>query len=189
MSQGTTSVRQPATAANCLIIINAQHSPTMFSRPSLLIAAVVLAAAASVPTAHAYVPQASSAFGGSAVLSAPSATSGSTTPRRGDMSMKKGKPNVPVNMRSNYRKQQEMGQMRDQMIAASTAGEDGLPVFNLFVRTKKANVSFLIYFSQSFRFYSLAALSGIRIFLCNSLWINRPSSHLLVYIIHCRHRR
>ena len=56
--------------------------------------------------------------------------------------MKKGKPNVPVNMRSNYRKQQEMGQMRDQMIAASTAGEDGLPVFNLFVRTKKANVSF-----------------------------------------------
>ena len=132
---------QPATAANCLII-NAQHSPTMFSRPSLLIAAVVLAAAASVPTAHAYVPQASSAFGGSAVLSAPSATSGSTTPRRGDMSMKKGKPNVPVNMRSNYRKQQEMGQMRDQMIAASTSGEDGLPVFNLFVRTKKANVSF-----------------------------------------------
>ena len=111
----------------------------MFSRPSLLIAAVVLAAAASVPTAHAYVPQASSAFGGSAVISAPSATSG---PRRGDMSMKKGKSNVPINMRSNYRKQQQMGQMRDQMIAASTAGEDGLPVFNLFVRTKKANVSF-----------------------------------------------
>merc|ERR1712130_198529 len=30
--------------------------------------------------------------------------------------------------------------MRDQMIAASKPGDDGLPVFNLFVRTKKANM-------------------------------------------------
>ena len=114
----------------------------MFSRPSLLIAAIVLAAV-SVPSAQAYVPQSSSAFGGSALLSAPSANSASAAPRKGDMSMKKGKPNVPVNMRSNYRKQQQMAGMRDQMIAASTAGEDGLPVFNLFVRTKKANVSLI----------------------------------------------
>ena len=54
--------------------------------------------------------------------------------------MKKGKPNVPVNMRSNYRKQQQMASMREQMINASQPGEDGLPVFNLFVRTKKANM-------------------------------------------------
>ena len=115
----------------------------MFSRPSLLIAAIVLAAV-SVPSAQAYVPQSSSAFGGSAVLSAPSANSASAGPRKGDMSMKKGKPNVPVNMRSNYKKQQQMASMREQMISASTAGEDGLPVFNLFVRTKKANVSFVL---------------------------------------------
>lgn len=120
----------------------------MFNRPSLLVVAAVVLAAASLPSAQAYVPQSSSAFGGSAVLSSPSANSasaaprkGDMSPRKGDMSMKKGKPNVPVNMRSNYRKQQQMAGMRDQMIAASTAGEDGLPVFNLFVRTKKANVS------------------------------------------------
>ena len=115
----------------------------MFNRPSLLVVAAVVLAAASLPSAQAYVPQSSSAFGGSAVLSSPSANSASAAPRKGDMSMKKGKPNVPVNMRSNYRKQQQMAGMRDQMIAASTAGEDGLPVFNLFVRTKKANVSLL----------------------------------------------
>ena len=85
------------------------------------------------------------------MLSVPSATGASAAPRRGDMSMKKGKPNVPVNMRSNYRKQQQMAGMREQMIAASTAGEDGLPVFNLFVRTKKANVSLL----PSFRLLSV----------------------------------
>ena len=117
----------------------------MFNRPSLLVVAAVVLAAASLPSAQAYVPQSSSAFGGSAVLSSPSANSASAAPRKGDMSMKKGKPNVPVNMRSNYRKQQQMAGMRDQMIAASTAGEDGLPVFNLFVRTKKANVSLLLF--------------------------------------------
>ena len=129
----------------------------MFSRPSLLIAAIVLAAV-SVPSAQAYVPQSSSAFGGSAVLPAPSANSASAGPRKGDMSMKKGKPNVPVNMRSNYRKQQQMAGMRDQMIAASTAGEDGLPVFNLFVRTKKANVSLLPSLISINRFSSLELL-------------------------------
>ena len=44
-------------------------------------------------------------------------------------------------MRGQYKKQQEMAAMREQMLAASKPGEDGLPVFNLFVRTKKANVS------------------------------------------------
>lgn len=56
------------------------------------------------------------------------------------LTMKKGKPNVPPQMRGNYAKQKEMQAMRDQMIAASKPGSDGLPVFNLFVRTKKANV-------------------------------------------------
>ena len=44
-------------------------------------------------------------------------------------------------MRGQYKRQQEMAQMREQMISASQPGADGLPVFNLFVRTKKANVS------------------------------------------------
>ena len=55
--------------------------------------------------------------------------------------MKKGKPNVPVNMRGNYKKMQEMNSMREQMIQASTPGQDGMPVFNLYVRSKRANVS------------------------------------------------
>jgi len=38
-------------------------------------------------------------------------------------------------------RQKEMSEMRDQMIASQTPGKDGFPIFNLFVRTKKANVS------------------------------------------------
>ena len=57
------------------------------------------------------------------------------------LSMKKGKPNVPPQMRGQYKRQQEMQAMREQMIKSSTASDDGLPVFNLFVRTKRANVS------------------------------------------------
>lgn len=50
--------------------------------------------------------------------------------------MKKGKANVPPMMRGNYKRQKEMSQMQQQIIAASKPGDDGLPVFNLFVRTK-----------------------------------------------------
>uniref|UniRef100_A0A7S3P7F3 Uncharacterized protein n=1 Tax=Amphora coffeiformis TaxID=265554 RepID=A0A7S3P7F3_9STRA len=73
-----------------------------------------------------------SSFGGSVLIS--SASNGAT------LEMKKGKPNVPPQMRGQYKKQQEMAQMREQMVAASKPGQDGLPVFNLFVRTKLANV-------------------------------------------------
>jgi hypothetical protein len=61
--------------------------------------------------------------------------------RSSDLTMKKGKANVPPQMRSQYAKQQEMMAMREQMIAATKPGSDGFPVFNLFVRTKRANVS------------------------------------------------
>jgi hypothetical protein len=54
--------------------------------------------------------------------------------------MKKGKDNLPPQMRSQYKKQKEMMAMREEMIAAQKPGQDGLPVFNLFVRTKKANM-------------------------------------------------
>jgi hypothetical protein len=56
------------------------------------------------------------------------------------LTMKKGKANVPPQMRSQYAKQQEMMAVREQMIAATKPGADGLPVFNLFVRTTRANV-------------------------------------------------
>lgn len=54
--------------------------------------------------------------------------------------MKKGKANVPPQMRSQYKRQQEMAEMRDQMMDAQKPGADGLPVFNLFVRTQRANM-------------------------------------------------
>ena len=57
------------------------------------------------------------------------------------MEMKKGKANVPPNMRGQFKKQQEMAAMQRQMVEAQRPGSDGMPVFNLFVRTKRQNVS------------------------------------------------
>ncbi len=57
------------------------------------------------------------------------------------LDMKKGKANVPPQMRGQYKKQQEMAEMRRQIVGASQPGDDGLPVFNLYVRTKRQNVS------------------------------------------------
>jgi hypothetical protein len=54
--------------------------------------------------------------------------------------MKKGKANVPPQMRGQYKKQQELAQMQREMMEASRPGADGLPVFNLYVRTKRQNV-------------------------------------------------
>lgn len=56
------------------------------------------------------------------------------------MEMKKGKANVPPQMRGQYNKQREMNAMQQQMQAASKVGEDGFPVFNLFVRTTTQKV-------------------------------------------------
>jgi len=57
--------------------------------------------------------------------------------------MKKGKDNVPPAMRADYKKQKEMQAMRETMMDAQKPGQDGLPVFNLYVRTKVGNVSTL----------------------------------------------
>jgi hypothetical protein len=54
----------------------------------------------------------------------------------------KGKSNIPPHMRGQTNRQKEMQAQREQIVAAGKPGEDGLPVFNLFVRTKKANVSY-----------------------------------------------
>jgi hypothetical protein len=80
-----------------------------------------------------------SSFGGAVLLTqrpmaSPSAIAGSS------ITMKKGKANVPPQMRGQYAKMKQMAAMREQLVAASTPGADGLPVFNLFVRTQKKNV-------------------------------------------------
>jgi len=80
-----------------------------------------------------------SSFGGG-VLITDSGCSKSSSCRQSHLTMKKGKANVPPQMRSQYKRQQELAQMQKQMINAQKAGADGLPVFNLFVRTKRANV-------------------------------------------------
>lgn len=51
--------------------------------------------------------------------------------------MKKGKPNVPPQMRSAYKRNQELSNQRQQMQdAMSYNPADGLPVFQLFVRSQ-----------------------------------------------------
>ena len=84
-----------------------------------------------------------SSFGGSVLITERPSTMMEPRPQqqvRSVWTMKKGKANVPPQMRSQYAKQQEMMAMREQMIAATKPGSDGFPVFNLFVRTKRANV-------------------------------------------------
>ena len=60
--------------------------------------------------------------------------------------MKKGKANVSPQMRQQYKRAQEMEGYRQQMIDSQTAGADGFPVFNLFVRTPLKNVSLYLLF-------------------------------------------
>ena len=84
-------------------------------------------------------PQRSSHFVGHGVYHT-SATSRTTT-NGATLEMKKGKPNVPSNMRSQYARAQEMESYRQQMMDSQRMGSDGLPVFNLYVRTSLKNVS------------------------------------------------
>jgi hypothetical protein len=90
-----------------------------------------------------------SGFGGNVLLSRYGSESSTATgvaytagASRG-MEMKKGKSKVPQQMRATYEKQKEMAGMRAQMDAASKPGEDGYPIFNLFVRTKAKNVRYI----------------------------------------------
>ena len=100
---------------------------------------LLLSVASTYNVAYAWSSTCSSSFGGNSL--AGGAQNGHS------LEMKKGKANVPPQMRGQYKRQQEMAQMREQMVQASQPGADGLPVFNLFVRTKRQNVS-------SFAFYS-----------------------------------
>uniref|UniRef100_A0A7S3DVU2 Uncharacterized protein n=1 Tax=Entomoneis paludosa TaxID=265537 RepID=A0A7S3DVU2_9STRA len=80
-----------------------------------------------------------SSFAGNVLITG-TAPSSSVVSGAASIEMKKGKANVPPQMRGQYAKQKEMQAMRDQVVASRTPTEDGLPVFNLFVRTKRANV-------------------------------------------------
>lgn len=104
--------------------------------PSTMMKYTTLLAFCLLGSAHAFsgmVGTSVSAFGGTVLVTG--------TSNNHSMQMKKGKANVPPQMRSQYARQQEMMQQREQMIAASKPGADGLPVFNLFVRSPRANVS------------------------------------------------
>jgi hypothetical protein len=95
---------------------------------------LALLLAATTSTTHAWVGTSSSAFGGNVLAN----TGGIQNAH--SMEMKKSKPNLPPQMRGQYKQQKEMALQRKQMDEASKVGDDGLPVFNLFVRTKKANM-------------------------------------------------
>lgn len=91
-------------------------------------------------TIHSYsvLPQRSSHFVGRSVShNEPAAP---INHRHASLTMKKGKANVPPQMRSQYARAQEMESYRRQMIEAQTVGKDGLPVFNLYVRTSLKNI-------------------------------------------------
>jgi hypothetical protein len=95
-----------------------------------LVASSILVITPTMTDAYAF---STSSFAGGLVLQ-------NTIQNGCNMEMKKGKDNVPIQMRGQYKKQQEMASMQKQMVSNSKAGPDGFPVFNLFVRTQKANV-------------------------------------------------
>ena len=110
----------------------------MYSYSSLFI---VLAAAIALCSVDAWTATSSaSSFGGRSLTTSSSASKVVVVQNGSTMSMKKGKANVPINMRGNYKKQQEMNQMQREMMDNSKPGADGLPVFNLYVRTKTQKV-------------------------------------------------
>jgi hypothetical protein len=114
----------------------------MIMRPFALLCLLTSSASAWTMTGSSV-----SGFGGSVLLSRYPDSTAVTSSNAGastGLVMKKGKSKVPQQMRATYEKQKEMAGMRAQMEAASRPGEDGLPVFNLFVRTKAKNVSLCI---------------------------------------------
>jgi hypothetical protein len=100
--------------------------------------AFLVALLAGTTAAYTVSPQRSSYFVGHGVYHTSSSASSRTTT---NLEMKKGKPNVPTNMRSQYKRAQEMENYRQQMMDSQKMGADGLPVFNLYVRTSLKNVS------------------------------------------------
>ncbi len=108
----------------------------------LLFAVVAISEITSSVSGYSIVPsltqQRASYFVGRDVLAS---TSRGTTRACTTIEMKKGKANIPSHMRSQYARAQEMEGMRKQMMESTTVGSDGMPIFNLYVRTSLKNVS------------------------------------------------
>jgi len=105
---------------------------------------IVLLGSSTTAAAYTVSPQRSSYFVGHSVYHTTAAapqTSSSSRVTSSNLTMKKGKANVPPQMRSQYARAQEMENYRQQMMESQRMGADGLPVFNLYVRTSLKNVS------------------------------------------------
>ncbi|KAL3804178.1 hypothetical protein HJC23_013697 [Cyclotella cryptica] len=105
---------------------------------SLLLA--VLATTSCVQAYTTLLPQRSSYFVGRSVQDTSSPAHRPNHGTSATLTMKKGKANLPPQMRSQYARAQEMESYRKQMIESQTVGKDGLPVFNLYVRTGLKNI-------------------------------------------------
>jgi hypothetical protein len=120
----------------------------------------------SSPTTHAWTTGSIvSSFGGTVLITGrPDNTASQHNEAHrttNHITMKKGKPNIPVQMRTQYKQQQELAAMREQMTAANQPGVDGLPIFNLFVRTKTgARVSFILSSLLSLLFFVVVVMVG-----------------------------
>ena len=107
---------------------------------------IVLLGSSSTAAAYTVSPQRSSYFVGHSVYHTTAASAPQTSSSRvtsSNLTMKKGKANVPPQMRSQYARAQEMENYRQQMMESQRMGADGLPVFNLYVRTSLKNVSYV----------------------------------------------
>ena len=98
----------------------------------------------STISAYTVLPQRASYFVGRDVNTNTQQQQQSSRNNGSTIEMKKGKANVSPQMRQQYKRAQEMEGYRQQMIDSQTAGADGFPVFNLFVRTPLKNVSFIL---------------------------------------------
>lgn len=100
----------------------------------------LVALLAGSTAAYTVLPQRSSHFVGQGVYHTSSSSSQRSTTSSANLEMKKGKPNVSPNMRSQYARAQEMESYRQQMMDSQRMGADGFPVFNLYVRTNLKNM-------------------------------------------------
>jgi len=81
-----------------------------------------------------------SAFGGKVLLLSSPCQTLNPGAHFSQIEMKKGKSNVPAHMRGQYKRMEELSKMRENMMEAQKPGSDGLPVFNLYVRSPRANL-------------------------------------------------
>ena len=102
------------------------------------LATILLTLLTTSITCYTTLPQRCSPFTGRSVYHEVIAP---RTATKATLTMKKGKANVPPQMRSQYARAKEMEGYRKQMVESQTVGKDGLPVFNLYVRTGLKNVS------------------------------------------------